>query len=237
MLLALDTATRTISIALHDGQALLAESTWQSASHHTVELAPQVALLLRRVGVEPARLQGLAVAQGPGSYTGLRIGLGFAKGLALALAVPLVGVPTFDILMRGQPPQAERALAVLQAGRGRVAAAHYRWNARRRHWELLEPARVVDWPALAAGLDVPTFVCGEIDANGHEQLRARRGLVTLAPAAQALRRAGFLAEIGWERLRSDEARGPEAASRLAPIYGSAPDGASAAAADGGPAAA
>jgi tRNA A37 threonylcarbamoyladenosine modification protein TsaB len=52
MLLALDTATRLISLALHDGQALLAESTWQSANTHTIELAPQVALLLRRAGLD-----------------------------------------------------------------------------------------------------------------------------------------------------------------------------------------
>src|SRR5256885_646053 len=79
MLLALDTATRLISIALHDGAAVLAESTWQAGAYHTVELAPQVALLLRRGGVEPGQLRGVAVAIGLGSYTGLRIGLGFAK--------------------------------------------------------------------------------------------------------------------------------------------------------------
>src|SRR5579859_1254317 len=120
MLLALDTATRFISIALHDGQAVAAEATWLAGAYHTVELAPQVALLLRRAGVEPGQLRGVAVAIGPGSYTGLRIGLGFAKGLSLANALRLVGVPTLDILMRAQPPRAERALALLQAGRGRA---------------------------------------------------------------------------------------------------------------------
>ena len=92
MLLALDTATRNISLALHDGQAVLAEQTWRSAQHPTAELAPQVALLLLRAGLQPAGLQAVAVAIGPGSYTGLRIGLGLAKGLALAQAIPLVGV-------------------------------------------------------------------------------------------------------------------------------------------------
>lgn len=225
MLLAIDTATRLISLALHDGQRVVAESTWHSANNHTVELAPQAALLMRRAGAEVARLKGLAVALGPGSYTGLRIGLGFAKGLALAQAVPMVGIPTFEILMRAQAPLPQPALAVLQAGRGRVTAALYMWDERARQWAPHEPARVMDWPTLAASIEQPTYVCGEIDLAGAELLRerVRRGLVVLASPAQSLRRAGYLAEIGWERLRGQPGRGDEAA-RLAPLYGSGPDG-------------
>lgn len=226
MLLAVDTATRLISLALHDGQTVVAESTWHTAGHHTVELAPQVALLLRRAGMDVSRLKGLAVAIGPGSYTGLRIGLGFAKGLALAQSIPLVGVSTFEGLMRAQAPRREVAVAVVQAGRGRVSAARYRWNEQRRRWDLLAAARVLDWPALAATLEQPTFVCGEIDERGAEALRerARRGLAFVATPAQNLRRAGFLAEIGWERLRAS-ADGADAAGQLAPVYGSTPEGA------------
>ena len=223
MLLALDTATRLISIALHDGQALVAESTWQAGPYHTVELAPQVALMLRRAEVEPAQLRGVAVALGPGSYTGLRIGLGFAKGLALAHALPLAGVPTLDILMRAQPPRAERALALLQAGRGRVSAGAYQWRARSLRWEAAGEARVLEWAALAAelsGAQTPVYMVGEIDAAGAELLRPLRGRVLLASPAQSLRRAGYLAELGWERLRS----APDDAMRLAPIYGGQPSG-------------
>ena len=227
MLLAIDTATRLISLALHDGQSVAAESTWQTDQYHTAELAPQAALLLRRAGVEPARLQAIAVAIGPGSYTGLRIGLGFAKGLALAQGVPLVGVPTLDGLMRAQPQRAERALALLQAGRGRVSAAPYRWEARRSRWEADGAVRVLEWAALAAELAAesaeagPVYVAGEMDAAGMELLRGLKGKVRLASPAQSLRRAGFLAEIGWERLRA----GADDPSRLAPIYGGLPAGA------------
>ena len=70
MLLAIDTATRLISLALHDGHTVAAESTWVSDNYHTTELAPQAALLLRRAGLDIARLHGVAVAIGPGSYTG-----------------------------------------------------------------------------------------------------------------------------------------------------------------------
>lgn len=233
MLLAIDTATRLISLALHDGQQVIAETTWQTGSYHTVELAPQTALLLRRAGLDASRLQGVAVAIGPGSYTGLRIGLGFAKGLALAQALPLVGVPTLDALMRAQPPHPGPALALLEAGRGRVSVVPYRWQARRRRWEADGPARVFDWHGLAAEVAAsqaapgeaalppdPTYLVGEIDAAGREALRALRGAVLLASPARSLRRAGYLAEVGWERLRA----GADDAGRLAPTYGGAPQG-------------
>ena len=227
MLLAIDTATRLISLALHDGQSVAAESTWQTDQYHTAELAPQAALLLRRAGVEPAQLQAIAVAIGPGSYTGLRIGLGFAKGLALAQGVPLLGVPTLDGLMRAQPQRAERALALLQAGRGRVSAAPYRWDLRKLRWEADGAVRVLEWAALADELAAepgdgsPVYVAGEMDATGAELLRGLKSRVRLASPAQSLRRAGFLAEIGWERLRA----GADDPSRLAPVYGGMPAGA------------
>ena len=214
MLLAIDTATRQISLALHDGTSVAAESTWRTANHHTVELAPNTALMLRRAGVEPGQLHGIAVALGPGSYTGLRIGLGLAKGLALAHNLALVGVPTFEILMRALAPRDERVIAVIQAGRGRVSAAAYRWS--KRGWEPEGETHIMDWAALAADVGEPTFVYGEVDANGSESLRKLKVKVTLASPAQALRRAGYLAEIGWERLRD---RRVDDANRLAPIYG------------------
>jgi tRNA threonylcarbamoyladenosine biosynthesis protein TsaB len=220
MLLALDTATRSISLALHDGQSVIAEHTWRTADHHTVELAPTAALLLRRAGVEPRQLSGLAVALGPGSYTGLRIGLGFAKGLALAHNTPLVGVPTFEILLRAIEPRAEAVLAIIPAGRGRISAAQYRWQG---EWIADGPTRLTDWNAVAADIHEPTFICGEVDDAGRAALRQCKPLVTLASPAQSLRRASYLAEIGWERLRQPTV----AASVLAPIYGGSPEGSAA----------
>jgi hypothetical protein len=138
-----------------------------------------------------------------------------------------VGVPTLDGLMRAQPQRAERALALLQAGRGRVSAAPYRWDLRRLRWEADGEVRVLEWAALADELAAepgeasPVYVAGEMDADGTELLRGLKGRVRLASPAQSLRRAGFLAEIGWERLRA----GADDPSRLAPVYGGMPAGA------------
>ena len=221
MLLAIDTATRQISLALHDGSSVVAEVSWRTGDYHTVELAPQTALLLRRASVDPARLAGIAVAIGPGSYTALRIGLALAKGLALAHHLPLCGVSTFDILMRAQPQWEGKAFAILQAGRRRILAAPYRWQP--SGWQAEGEARVMEWAMLAETLAAeavtPVFVCGEIDEAGHDSLRRLKGRVKVAPPAQALRRAGYLAEIGWERLRQGKM---DSAATLAPVYAGQP---------------
>lgn len=97
--LALDSASEQAGVALVDaaGRAL-ARHTWQSRRRHTVELAPTVAEILAQAGVAAADLGAVAVTLGPGSYTGLRIALALAKGIALAAGCPVVGIPTLDLL-------------------------------------------------------------------------------------------------------------------------------------------
>ncbi len=125
MLLALDTSTRTVGVALYNGVSVLGEMIWSSRDYHTVELAPKVAEMLSKCGVKTSDLDILAVAIGPGSFTGLRIGLSLAKGLALVHHKPIVGIPTLDILAASQPPGGDSLVAVLRAGRGRLAAGWY----------------------------------------------------------------------------------------------------------------
>ncbi len=214
MLLALDTATRHLSVALHDGQRLLAESSWRTGANPTVELAPQVAAMLQRANAGAGQLRGVAVALGPGSYTSLRIGLGLAKGLALTHSLALLGVPTFEIILRAQPPRPGPIMAVIQAGRGRISAQAYQWQA--SGWAPTTDWHITTWAALAETLTAPTYICGEVDEPGYALLQKLGDQVTLAPGAQTLRRAGWLAEIGWERLRAGRVDDP---AQLAPIYG------------------
>jgi tRNA threonylcarbamoyladenosine biosynthesis protein TsaB len=129
MLLAIDTSTRWAGLALYDGAHVVSESVWQSQSQHTVEVAPAIDALLAKSGVKPADLRVVAAALGPGSFTSLRIGLGLAKGLALSLGIPIVGIPTLDFLAVSQPVRDLPMAAVLQAGRDRLAVGWYRVEA------------------------------------------------------------------------------------------------------------
>ncbi|HZU86036.1 MAG TPA: tRNA (adenosine(37)-N6)-threonylcarbamoyltransferase complex dimerization subunit type 1 TsaB, partial [Anaerolineaceae bacterium] len=128
MLLAVDTSTQTIGLAIYNGWQVVCESIWQSRNHHTVEVAPAMHELMQHSGIKPGALQALAVASGPGSFTSLRIGMALIKGMALALHLPVVSLPTLDILAAGQPAQDLPMAAVLQAGRGRLAVGWYHNN-------------------------------------------------------------------------------------------------------------
>jgi tRNA threonylcarbamoyladenosine biosynthesis protein TsaB len=220
MLLAIDTATQTVSLALHDGAELLLEQTWQTSNNHTVELAPAVRDVLLRAG-EPT-LTAMAVAIGPGTYTGLRVGVALAKAMASARALPLVGVSTLDILAAAQPQFQGVLIAVVQAGRGRVTTATYHW--RKRRWQARDEVAVKNWEELLTSIDGAALITGEINEEGHEAVKGaqeRGANIILASAANRLRRAGFLAEVAWARLHDGAA--DHSAAKVTPVYAKTKD--------------
>lgn len=213
MLLAIDTASRLISLALHDGCQLNLESTWHTANNHTIELAPAIQRALAQAQVTAADLTAVAVSQGPGSFTGLRIGLGMAKGLAIAQQIALVAVPTLEILAAGIPAFDGALVAVLQAGRGRICAQRYRWQGDR--WTPAEQAAITTWERQIEAVEQNTVFAGEIDETGCALLDASERPVTRLSGALALRRAGFLAELAWARVNAGDTDDPAA---VTPIY-------------------
>lgn len=218
MLLAIDTATQVMSLALHDGRDLLAEEAWHTNNNHTIELAPAIEIMLDRCGVKMSDLTALAVSIGPGSFSGLRIGVSMAKGIAGALNLPLVGISTLDILAAGQPQSSGGLVAIVQAGRGRVIAQTYRW--RKGKWVSRTDPQIMDWETLFNSIDGPAHLTGEVSESGRQALETalkHEIPITLTPAVYRLRRAGFLAEEALERLKSDENASYEAA-KILPIY-------------------
>ena len=216
MLLAIDTATRMASIALYDqdGGRVLGEETWNCSDHHTVEMMPRLVRMIEQQGVAPSALSGVVVSLGPGSFTGLRAGLGVAKGLVLAHRLPLVGIPTLEVVARPHTHQPLPIWAVCQAGRGRICAAHY--VRRRARWLQQGEYYLTTWEELCAEVERPAFLCGEIDARDADLIREQLGPdVMIATPAASVRRAAYLAEIGWERLSLGDSDDP---ATLTPIY-------------------
>lgn len=214
MILAIDTATRWTALALHSGTAVLSEQGWYGRNTQTIDLSPAIAAMLRQANAQVDDLEAIAVALGPGSYTGLRVGLSVAKGLALVNQTALIGVPTLDIVAAAFQPLPHPLLAVAEAGRTRVCAARYTWQ-KRTGWQSEQPPIIATWDELLTQQDGPLTIAGEITPDAMRKIRVSNHEFYLSPVATWPRRAGFLAEIGWRRLRKGQTDDPAA---LVPIY-------------------
>lgn len=209
MLLAIDTATRSISLALHDGNRIRCELTWETQNRHTVELSPAISEVCTRAGITPQNLTKIAVSQGPGSFSGLRIGVAAAKGLAMALNLKLVAVPTLDIVAAGIAPFPPKDLiAVAAAGRGRVCMARYRWS---DSWQAITEVQIIAWQPLLDLIMLPITLGGEIDDEARRLIQDSGKPVLLPPASTNIRRAAVLADLALNQPGSDPAE-------ILPIY-------------------
>jgi tRNA threonylcarbamoyladenosine biosynthesis protein TsaB len=208
LLLALDTATGIASLGIHDGERVLAETTWLAGREHSTQLLAEIDHVLVRGGRSTADLTGLVVARGPGSFTGVRVALSVAKGMAVALSIPLWGVGTLEILAYAAGIVDLPVRPVVDAGRGRVATALY------RNGRCIEAMRGATISELVALVREPSVVIGDLSAE------ARRALTSGTPArvmgvAGSLRRAGYLAELGW---RASESGDPGDPAGLEALY-------------------
>lgn len=222
MLLAIDTATQIMSLAFFDGYTILAEQTWHTTNNHSIQLGTTVQSLLDRCNIKVSQLTAVAVCSGPGSYSGLRVGVSFAKGMASVHHLPLVGIGSLDILAAAQPHYTDGLIVVVQAGRGRVIVGRYQW--RKSRWLNRGDAQIMDWETLLTSIDGPAHLTGEINDIGQAALSAAQSKgvpVTLVPAVYRLRRAGFLAQEAWERIQAE----PENfdAAKIVPYYIKTPD--------------
>ena len=224
MLLAIDTATQMLSIALHDGDALVAESTLYAGRQHSTLLSPHIDDTMMQTGIRKEDLTALAVSVGPGSYTGVRIGVALAKGMAAPRNLPLVPVTTLETVVAAQARHHDDKplIAAVSAGRQRVIWAEYRYEG--DAWVERRAPQISNWDEILSHYECPIRVRGEVSSVGLQSIyRAQEdgAVIELAPAAERLRRAGFLAEIAWRRLR---AAGSDAfpATEVMPIYLNSP---------------
>jgi tRNA threonylcarbamoyl adenosine modification protein YeaZ len=193
VLLAFDTATPAVTVALADGPALLAESTVVDARRHGELLAPGIARVLAEARVDRSALTAIAVGVGPGPFTGLRVGLVTARVLGAALGVPVLGVCTLDVLAHASGLAGPYRVAT-DARRREVYAAAYDGPERVAGPQVCRPAEVPGTgPVVGAGALLYPDDLSPAAAPEHPSAAAlarwvAEGRPTLAPDPLYLRR-------------------------------------------------
>lgn len=207
-LLAIDTSSDRAGLALFDGEALHA-CAWPAERRQTTEVPPRIADLLDRAGLAPSDLGGVAVAIGPGTFTGLRVGLSLAKGLAMASGLLIVGVPTLEATALPWSRAGRTVVAVLPAGRGRLV-----WQRLGDGVADVSPVNGTPAELLAAVGEAPAdAIVGELPAALREALAASP--VPVLAEAGLCGRIGAVARLGWEGLAAGRA---DDLATLEPLY-------------------
>jgi tRNA threonylcarbamoyladenosine biosynthesis protein TsaB len=205
--LAIETSTLAGGVALVDGERLVAEYLLDVSVTHSERLLAAVDRVLADTGWTVRDVQGLAVSAGPGSFTGLRVGISTAKGLAMASGLPIAAVPTLDAIATALPWAALPVCAVLAARKSEVYAALYRWGGEgfRRVSEYL----AISPEALAASLSEPTLLLGD----GADAIRSPHARVV--PPPRRVPSPACVAVLGHAMLRLGDT---VTAAALTPFY-------------------
>ena len=188
MILAIDTSTDTASLALAQDNTVQAELTWRSKQNHTTQLLPNLNQLFKLTGTDAKSLTAIIIAQGPGSFNGLRVGVSAAKGLAFSLGIPIIGVNSLEVAAYQYADTGLPVCAIFNAGRSEVATATYQ----KKHgkWQ----------PLVKADIVTVEYLCRK---------------AVIPPQIPDFKRASFLLELGKQRLDKGDV---DDAVTLQPIY-------------------
>jgi tRNA threonylcarbamoyladenosine biosynthesis protein TsaB len=210
--IAIETSGKTGSIALADGSSVLVEEQFPHGLKHAAEIVPIIDRLCRARGWGPRDLEHLYVSAGPGSFTGLRIGITLAKTLAFATGVKLVAVPTLRVLAENAPPEASNLVLVLDAKRDQIFTARY--ERRQEGWREGESAHLDSLTSMLQRTPRPVHLLGEGIPYQKKFIPSDPAIIVTPPDLWRAR-AAAVAKIGAELARAGNFSDPD---RLTPIY-------------------
>lgn len=201
MLLAIETSSLVSSVALLHNDTLRAEFTTQARLTHSEQLMPHIADMMQKAGVLKSQIDGIAVSIGPGSFTGLRIGLATAKGLAFAWNVPIVGIETPVSLAWNSVGASDEICVLIDAQKGNVYEARYQWQG--TELKTKQDIRILSRKEVLEALDEtqkPIVFYGDGALKGRQEIEEKSPLFRLAPPTMVIPRAGSLALAAKKRL-------------------------------------
>ncbi len=214
LVLGIETSTRQGGAALLSEEGLLGEIFLDIATTHSERLFPLIDHLLASTGRSLDAVDGIAVAIGPGSFTGLRIGLSTAKGLALATERPLVGIPTLEALAWNLPFCGYPICPILDARKKEVYCALFRFEA--IHLRRLMEDCALTPQTLTERIEEPTVFLGDgVKVYGELLTSLLNDKALFPPRARCVSSAALVAELGLKRLLKGEQDDP---ASLVPRY-------------------
>ena len=217
-ILSIDTSSQVSSVAVLSAERVAAELSMQGALTHSETLMPHIGTALEMARVKKNELEGVAVSIGPGSFTGLRIGLAAAKMMAYALHIPLIAVPTLEALAHHTICEGVRLVPMMDAQKGNVYAQEFAWEAGAEELTLREAHPLVILPRteVLAGLahsTQPVLLLGDaMQKKGADELPTG---VRLAPIHARMPRAACVGLASLTRLARGAVDDPVT---IAPLY-------------------
>lgn len=219
-ILAIDTSNFSLSIAVCTEDKVLGECVTNLKKNHSVRLMPMVSQLLDEVEVEPSGLKAVVVARGPGSYTGVRIGVATAKSIAWSLNIPLIGISSLEVLAWNGAYFPGRIIPFFDARRGQVYTGVYHY-APEGGVRLAEAERIVlleqaleEWKAADAQESI-LFLGDDIAIHKDTIQNILGEQAVFAPASYRVPRAAHLAAAGWKALQEGRV---EDTQTFTPVY-------------------
>ena len=213
-ILGIETSTKTGSVAVISENLVIAQYSLNIEVTHSERLMSTVDRVLKDTGISISQIDGFAVAIGPGSFTGLRIGVSTVKGLVLATNKPVAAVPTLLALAWNVPHAAHTVCPLLDARKNEVYAALYRPEG--MNFVQVMPESVISLARLGDRITGATVFTGEASLLYREELRKQFGDAALfAPKSAILPSAAAVAELGLDMIKSGRHVDPDS---LTPLY-------------------
>jgi tRNA threonylcarbamoyladenosine biosynthesis protein TsaB len=210
---AIETSGKVGSVAVVEGRRVVAVERFPHGLRHAAEIVPILDRLIRGGGWGPKDIQQIYVSAGPGSFTGLRIGITVAKTMAFVGRAKIVAVPTVCVLAENAPVDAKHLIIVLDAKRDQIFTARFERDA--HGWAEREAAHLDSLTAILARSPRPVFLLGEGIPYHEKFVPKMEAGVIVTPADCWPARAEAVAEIGIKMAEAGEFADP---FTLTPTY-------------------
>lgn len=215
--LAIDSSTDNLGLALIESGQLRGEYNLSLKRQHSEKLLPLIEEIMGHLEISVQELDGIAVAVGPGSFTGLRIGITTAKMLSRILSIPVKGISTLEIMAAGN--QAQYLMPLLDARRERVYFAFYQQKAKKQFLKEIKGAAgaaIAELPEILAQYKSQQIkVIGQKKEEVAEILLANNFLISQSEGESNLPRAAVLARLGENYLKAGQS---DDIYKLKPVY-------------------